>query len=74
MVFCQLSSLIFFVGAEAEAADATVTDHSLLEKAGIRAYKRRSLYAVRDTLQGIDPVRGSSNHPFLGSQNFSAKL
>ena len=36
------------------AADATVTDHSLLEKAGIRVYERRSPYAVRDKLQALN--------------------
>ena len=36
------------------AADATVTDHSLLEKAGIRVYERRTPYAVRDKLQTLN--------------------
>ena len=36
------------------AADATVTDHTLLEKSGIRVYERRTPYAVRDKLQSLN--------------------
>ena len=36
------------------AADATTTDHSLLEKAGIRIHDRRSPYAIRDKYQTMN--------------------
>lgn len=36
------------------AADATVTDHTLLEKAGIKVYERRSPYAIRDKYQSMN--------------------
>ena len=36
------------------AADATTTDHTLLERAGIKVYERRSPYAVRDKLQALN--------------------
>ena len=36
------------------AADASTTDHSLLEKSGIRIYERRSPYAIRDKYQTLN--------------------
>ena len=36
------------------AADATTTDHTLLERAGISVYERRTPYAVRDKLQALN--------------------
>ena len=36
------------------AVDATTTDHTLLEKSGIRIYERRSPYAVRDKYQAMN--------------------
>ena len=36
------------------AADACTTDHSLLEKAGIPVYERRTPYAIRDKYQAMN--------------------
>ena len=36
------------------AADATATDHTLLERSGISVYERRTPYAVRDKLQALN--------------------
>ena len=36
------------------AVDASTTDHTLLEKSGIRIYERRSPYAVRDKYQATN--------------------
>ena len=36
------------------AVDATTTDHSLLEKAGIKIYERRNPYAIRDKYQAMN--------------------
>ena len=36
------------------AADASTTDHSLLEKAGIRIHDRRTPYAIRDKYQTLN--------------------
>ena len=36
------------------ATDATATDHTLLEKSGIRIYERRNPYAIRDKYQAMN--------------------
>lgn len=36
------------------AADATATDHTLLERSGIRVYERRTPYAIRDKYQAMN--------------------
>jgi len=36
------------------AVDATATDHTLLEKSGIRIYERRTPYAIRDKYQAMN--------------------
>ena len=36
------------------ATDASTTDHTLLERAGIRVYDRRTPYAVRDKFQALN--------------------